>query len=113
MATYEEVKDLPNQPSKFLIDVRNLDEVQQTGQIPTSIVIPLPKLEEALRSSNDAFKKTYNREKPSNDAVIIFHCKLGGRAQKATDVAKSLGFKNAKCYKGSWEEWAKKQNIKK
>lgn len=111
MATYEEVKDLPKHPQKFLIDVRNLDEVKATGQIPTSTVIPLPKVEEALRSTNDVFKKTYNREKPSQDAVIIFHCKMGGRAQKATELAKSLGFKNAKAYKGSWDEWAKKEKL--
>lgn len=38
--TYEEIKDLPNHPGKLLIDVRNPDEVQTSGQIPTSINIP-------------------------------------------------------------------------
>lgn len=40
IATYEEVKDLPNHPQKLLIDVREPKELQETGQIPTSINIP-------------------------------------------------------------------------
>lgn len=40
IATYEEVKDLPNHPEKVLIDVREPSELQETGQIPTSINIP-------------------------------------------------------------------------
>jgi 3-mercaptopyruvate sulfurtransferase SseA len=40
IATYEEVKDLPNHPEKLLIDVREKDEIAQTGSIPTSINIP-------------------------------------------------------------------------
>lgn len=40
VATYEEVKDLPNHPEKLLIDVRDPPELEQTGKIPTSINIP-------------------------------------------------------------------------
>lgn len=40
MATYEEVKDVPNHPEVYLIDVRNKDEVASTGAIPASINIP-------------------------------------------------------------------------
>lgn len=40
LADYEEVKDLPNHPEKLLIDVREPKEIQETGQIPTSINIP-------------------------------------------------------------------------
>lgn len=39
-ATYEEVKDLPNHPEKWLIDVRSRDMVEKDGAIPTSINIP-------------------------------------------------------------------------
>lgn len=40
IATYEEVKDLPNHPDILLIDVREPEELQETGKIPTSINIP-------------------------------------------------------------------------
>ena len=40
VATYEEIKDLPNHPEKLLIDVREPHELENTGRIPTSINIP-------------------------------------------------------------------------
>ncbi|XP_053684047.1 rhodanese domain-containing protein CG4456-like isoform X2 [Sabethes cyaneus] len=109
IATYEEVLDLPNHPEKLLIDVRGADELAETGQIPTSINIPLPTVEQALQLSDDEFKAKYGRTKPNPETEVIFHCKLGGRAQKAADMATGLGFKNARNYKGSWTEWAAKQ----
>nr|XP_040219874.2 rhodanese domain-containing protein CG4456 isoform X3 [Anopheles coluzzii]XP_049462529.1 rhodanese domain-containing protein CG4456 isoform X4 [Anopheles coluzzii] len=109
IATYEEVLDLPNHPEKLLIDVRNPDELADTGKIPTSINIPLPQLEEGLKLDDEAFKAKFGRDKPSTSTEVIFHCKMGGRAQKATDLASSLGFTNARNYKGSWTEWAEKQ----
>jgi rhodanese-related sulfurtransferase len=39
LASYDEVKDLPNHPEKLLVDVRGEDEVAQ-GAIPTSVHIP-------------------------------------------------------------------------
>lgn len=40
IATYEEVKDLPNHPEKLLIDVREPAEIAESGSIPTAINIP-------------------------------------------------------------------------
>lgn len=40
IVNYEDIKDLPNHPEKILIDVREPNELQETGQIPTSINIP-------------------------------------------------------------------------
>lgn len=39
-AFYEEIKDLPNNPAKLLIDVREPKELEETGRIPTAINIP-------------------------------------------------------------------------
>lgn len=40
IASYEDIKNLPNHPEILLIDVRDYHEVERTGLIPTSIVIP-------------------------------------------------------------------------
>lgn len=40
IVSYDEVKDLPNHPEKVLIDVREPDELKETGIIPTAINIP-------------------------------------------------------------------------
>lgn len=68
-------------------------------------------LEETLKLSNDAFTARFGRDKPQNDTEIIFSCKLGGRATKASEVAQSLGFENTKVYQGSWTEWAAQNNL--
>lgn len=39
-ATYEEVKDISNQPGKYLIEVRSKELVEKDGSIPGSINIP-------------------------------------------------------------------------
>uniref|UniRef100_A0A336MY58 CSON008174 protein n=1 Tax=Culicoides sonorensis TaxID=179676 RepID=A0A336MY58_CULSO len=109
IATYEEVKDLPNHPEKLLIDVREPHELQETGKIPTSINIPLANVEEELKLPSDAFKQKYKREKPNETTEVIFHCLKGGRAQRACDTATGLGYKNARNFKGSWTEWAEKE----
>lgn len=58
VATYEEVKDLPNHPEKLLIDVREPAEIAETGSIPTAINIP--------------------RKFDNNKASIICNMKLSG-----------------------------------
>lgn len=40
IVSYEEVKDLPNHPEKVLIDVREKQEIIDSGKIPTSVNIP-------------------------------------------------------------------------
>lgn len=40
VATYHEIRNLPNHPEILLIDVREFHEIERTGLIPTSIVIP-------------------------------------------------------------------------
>lgn len=40
IASYEEVRDLPNHPEKLLIDVREIAEINETGCIPTAISVP-------------------------------------------------------------------------
>lgn len=40
IATYEEIVDLPQKPEVLLIDVRQPEELEQEGKIPTAINIP-------------------------------------------------------------------------
>ncbi|XP_061401132.1 rhodanese domain-containing protein CG4456 [Musca vetustissima] len=110
-ATYEEVKDLPNHPEKFLIEVRSRDMVENDGAIPTSINIPFTELEAALMMEDSEFKQMYGREKPPKDAVVIFTCLGGQYAQMGADLAKSKGWMKAKPYLGSWMEWSKREGL--
>ncbi|EDW81203.1 uncharacterized protein Dwil_GK11151 [Drosophila willistoni] len=110
---YAVVKKLPNEPQKLLIDVREPDELKETGQIPTSVNIPLGRVSQELSTSNEAFKSKYGRDKPQPNTEIIFHCKIGKRSLKAAETAASLGFKNVKNYEGSWTDWAEREGLTK
>lgn len=68
-------------------------------------------LEETLKLPDDEFKSRFGRDKPENETEIIFSCRLGGRAAKAAEVAKTLGFENSRVYQGSWTEWAAHKNL--
>lgn len=111
---YDEIKDLPNHPEKLLIDVREPQELSETGKIPSSINIPLGDVVKALSvTSDDKFKTLYGKEKPENSSYIIFHCMGGKRSQMASESAVALGFTNVKNYKGSWLDWAEHEGLPK
>lgn len=51
-------------------------------------------VEAELNLSPEDFSEKYGREmKPKDEQELIFHCKLGGRAEKAAQTAMVLGFK--------------------
>ncbi|XP_043655785.1 rhodanese domain-containing protein CG4456 [Drosophila teissieri] len=110
---YDVVKKLPSEPQKVLIDVREPEELKETGQIPASINIPLGVVSQELAASEQLFKSKYGREKPKPDTEIIFHCKIGKRSLKAAEAAAALGFKNVKNYQGSWLDWAEREGLPK
>ncbi|XP_045493069.1 rhodanese domain-containing protein CG4456-like isoform X2 [Colias croceus] len=107
---YEDVDGSINNPKTLIIDVRKPDEVQSTGQIPSSINIPLDSLQQVLTNmSEEEFKRHFHRSKPTHSDEIIFYCKSGKRASKALATALSIGYSESKKYLGSWDEWSSRQ----
>lgn len=49
-------------------------------------------LGDALKLPAAEFEAKYKKPLPGQDQEVMFHCKMGGRAQKAAELAKSLGF---------------------
>jgi len=93
-----------NKHNYILIDVREPTELQKTGQIPTSINIPLGQLETTLQLNEKDFQKKYGMRLGQNDQ-LIFSCLAGVRSENACNIAKNQGFNNVKNYKGSATEW--------
>ncbi|XP_037896861.1 rhodanese domain-containing protein CG4456-like [Glossina fuscipes] len=114
LVEYKDIKELPKHPEKLLIDVREPNELRETGQIPTSINIPLGVVAQELHPDGDdsMFKTKYGRDKPKIDTELIFHCKVGRRSHNAAEIAQQLGYRNVKNYLGSWTEWAEKESVK-
>uniref|UniRef100_A0A6P7GYH7 Rhodanese domain-containing protein CG4456-like n=1 Tax=Diabrotica virgifera virgifera TaxID=50390 RepID=A0A6P7GYH7_DIAVI len=109
VVTYSDMKRLVNDRNALIIDVREVKEVKETGLIENSINIPLSLLRSALTSPKNEFKRTYQREAPNENTLLVFTCKSGNRALKALHEAESLGFKKCRYYKGSWNEWSQKK----
>ncbi|XP_034826225.1 rhodanese domain-containing protein CG4456-like [Maniola hyperantus] len=110
VVSYEDMLKVIHQPEKVIIDVRNPDEVNSTGKIPSSINIPLGNVQDALATmSDEEFQKTFRRTKPSASDELIFYCRSGKRSTEALDKALKLGFNKSKTYLGSWNDWSSKQ----
>lgn len=110
---YAAVKKLVNESNKLLIDVREPKELQETGQIPSSINIPLGIVSQELAAKDQLFKSKYARNKPQPDTELVFHCRSGVRSLKAAEAAVAMGFKNVKNYEGSWLDWAEHEGLPK
>eukprot|EP01096_Ripella_sp_DP13-Kostka_P001091 TRINITY_DN11315_c0_g1_i1.p1 TRINITY_DN11315_c0_g1~~TRINITY_DN11315_c0_g1_i1.p1 ORF type:complete len:124 (-),score=52.19 TRINITY_DN11315_c0_g1_i1:42-413(-) len=90
----------------YIIDVREPQELASTGMIDSAKSIPLGSIPEALSTEDPAeFERKYGFKKWEKDDLIIFHCRSGGRSDRALQFAKSKGFVNAKNYRGSSLEW--------
>ncbi|CAH0553906.1 unnamed protein product [Brassicogethes aeneus] len=108
---YEKMTEFQDNANYLILDVRDPGEIESTGKIPGSINIALGTLENALLMNNDNFAKDYGRPKPNAGFPLVFTCLKGGRATKAAEIASRLGYEKVKVYKGSWEEWSKKQGL--
>ncbi|XP_060526317.1 rhodanese domain-containing protein CG4456-like [Cylas formicarius] len=106
---YEDVKKCYEDKNVLLVDVREPNELNETGVLPNSINIPLGDVENIFRSmSNEDFKKNFGRDKPNLDTMIVFSCMKGIRSEKAQIIANQLGFKNVKNYIGGWMDWVER-----
>ena len=91
----------------FLIDVRELQEIEQ-GMIDGALHIPLGQLTSAFLLSDQDFLETYGRDKPSKQIDIVCYCRSGVRSANATDYLLQLGYQ-AVSLEGGYSSW-KSQN---
>ncbi|CAA93346.2 putative thiosulfate sulfurtransferase, mitochondrial [Schizosaccharomyces pombe] len=112
---FEKVYNLSKRPtgdkSTVLIDVREPDEFKQ-GAIETSYNLPVGKIEEAMKLSDEEFSKTYGFSKPVFEDNVVVYCRSGRRSTTASDILTKLGYKNIGNYTGSWLEWSDKIKSK-
>ncbi|XP_003698465.3 rhodanese domain-containing protein CG4456 isoform X1 [Apis florea] len=93
----------------LIIDVREKDEIGETGKIPGSINIPMSDVENTLINfSNKEFKNKFNKEKPSKNTKIIFCCRAGRRSGIIQKQMQKLGYKNTYNYAGGWRDWERR-----
>lgn len=79
-----------------MTDVREPDEFKQ-GAIETSYNLPVGKIEEAMKLSDEEFSKTYGFSKPVFEDNVVVYCRSGRRSTTASDILTKLGYKKYVC----------------
>ncbi|XP_069806366.1 thiosulfate:glutathione sulfurtransferase isoform X2 [Dendropsophus ebraccatus] len=111
VVSYDDLKKLITSGNVQIFDVRTPEEVSN-GKIPGAVNIPVTEVEEALKMDPEAFRQKYQVAKPQPaDNNLVFHCQLGRRGQKATEIAHSQGYKHARNYAGAYREWSEKEGV--
>ncbi|XP_041670264.1 thiosulfate:glutathione sulfurtransferase [Cheilinus undulatus] len=109
VVTYSQLKTMLSNRDIQLFDVRNPDEYK-VGHIPYSVNIPLGTLEESLKLSSQRFELKFHVRAPGkDDNNIVFYCRSGNRSHTALIIARQLGFRRVRHYKGGYSEWAEKE----
>lgn len=94
----------------YLVDVREKQELSDTGTLPSSVNIPVGEVGTALQMSEDEYVSQYKACKPRLDQEIIFSCRSGKRSLMAAELATKLGFQKVLNYSGGWLDWEKHQS---
>eukprot|EP01102_Stenamoeba_stenopodia_P006445 TRINITY_DN1764_c0_g2_i1.p1 TRINITY_DN1764_c0_g2~~TRINITY_DN1764_c0_g2_i1.p1 ORF type:complete len:192 (-),score=42.32 TRINITY_DN1764_c0_g2_i1:83-658(-) len=109
IVTIKELESLLAKPEKdfILIDVRERQEVADSGLIPTAHNVPLSEFADALNLPKDAWQSKYQFPKIEKDDDVIVYCRSGQRSKRACLHLLQEGYQ-AKNYAGSWLEWSAK-----
>lgn len=83
-----------------LIDLREAEELKQSGKIPGSIHAPRGMLEFYADSSLPYHKPEFDKDKR-----LILHCATGGRSALAVKTLKEMGYKNVAHIDGGFKAW--------
>lgn len=98
--TPEQVSHELSNDNVVLIDIRESEELQQTGKIPQSVHAPRGMLEFYADPSMPYHKPEFDKSKR-----IILHCASGGRSALAAVTLKELGYENVAHMDGGIKAW--------
>lgn len=94
--------------SVLLLDVRNRTELNDVGQIPNSVCVPLHEIEDGFKLTQEEFVQRYGFEKPPTDAQnVVLTCRSGRRVLVADRILKRQGYGQLRIYSGSFKDWFK------
>ncbi|XP_033334576.2 rhodanese domain-containing protein CG4456 isoform X1 [Megalopta genalis] len=106
---YKDIIKAQKDDNVLIIDVREQNEIDETGKLPGSIHIPMGDVSNNLLNLSDKdFKNKFDKEKPTKDTKIILSCRSGKRSGMVQEEIQKLGYKNAYNYVGGWLDWESK-----
>ncbi|KZC13850.1 PREDICTED: thiosulfate sulfurtransferase/rhodanese-like domain-containing protein 3 [Dufourea novaeangliae] len=109
---YKDILEAQKDNNVLIIDVREQNEINETGKLPGSIHIPMGNVSNVLSSlSPKDFRNTFDKEKPSKDTKIILSCRSGKRSAMVQEEIQKLGYQKAYNYVGGWLDWENNQKV--
>uniref|UniRef100_A0A5K3F680 Rhodanese domain-containing protein n=1 Tax=Mesocestoides corti TaxID=53468 RepID=A0A5K3F680_MESCO len=104
--TKKELSSLLNSSDILIIDVREPNEILETGIIPGAFNVPFSKIKESLSSNSTLFRERFgfNREDLISKR-FVFVCRSGVQSARSVEIAKELGFHNVQSLDGGYEGW--------
>lgn len=96
----EQVEKEISENSATLIDIREAEELQQSGKIPGSVHAPRGMLEFYADADLPYHKPEFDRNRR-----IILHCASGGRSALATNTLRQMGYENVAHLDGGIKAW--------
>lgn len=105
---FEELRALQLSGDIALIDVRHPTELENYGEIPGAVKIPLCEVKSALQMTDDEWLSQFQVEKPGkHDRNLVFYARGPNASVAALEIAHRLGYKRSRHYIGGWEEYSK------
>lgn len=90
----------------LLLDVREVNEMQATGMIPSAKAMPLTQVQQALQLDDEEFLATFSFPKSLlKEKRVVCYCRAGVRSHNAAVLLQEYGAKDVSNYKGSFLEW--------
>ncbi len=99
-----------------IIGERKMDNVARGGHIPTAKFIEWKNITDFKNKKSfrnlAELQKMFEKYGVTKDKTIYAYCQVGtGRGSDIITALKLLGYKNAKVYSGSWDEWGNDMNL--
>ncbi|KYQ47760.1 Heat shock protein 67B2 [Trachymyrmex zeteki] len=111
---YEQLLEDQKKSDVLIVDVREPEELAETGEISESINIrSTDVVKEFKELSEESFKDKYGKPKPTKDTKIIFSCHTGNRSERVQNQMQDLGYKQVYNFEGGWKEWNREEKKKK
>lgn len=98
--TPQQVSEELKKDDVILIDIREAEELQQTGSIPGAAHAPRGMLEFYADPSLPYYKPAFDKSKK-----IILHCASGGRSALAAQTLMQMGYENIAHLDGGIKAW--------
>ncbi|XP_046734454.1 rhodanese domain-containing protein CG4456-like [Diprion similis] len=107
---YEDILKAQKDDKVLIVDVREDEEIKETGKLPGSIHVPMGEVVNVLKNLPEKeFLDKYQKPKPTKDTKLIFSCRSGKRSATVQEAMLKQGYEKSYNYTGGWLDWESKQ----